>query len=168
MSDSGRAPEETPFEPTGQGRRGSAGEGTRGPADAALHDAPAGARDADQRFGEVDLRRDSAPRRTLLAAERTYLAWLRTGLGAIAVSVAVGRLAPALVGGSDLTYALLGAGYGVLGIFFIVYALMRARRLDAALAADAPVSLDWWALTITTVMGLVLAIATIAMVLTEV
>ena len=80
----------------------------------------------------------------------------------------VGRVAPALVGGSNLTYALLGAGYGVLGIFFIVYALVRARRLDAALAADAPVTLDWWALAITAVMGIVLAIATIAMVLAEV
>ena len=120
------------------------------------------------RVHEAELRRDSAPRRTLLAAERTYLAWLRTGLGAIAVSVAVGRVAPALVGGSNLAYALLGAGYGVLGIFFIVYALVRARRLDAALAADAPVTLDWWALAITSGMGIVLAIATIAMVLVEV
>jgi putative membrane protein len=123
--------------------------------------------DADPPRDDAELRRESAPRRTLLAAERTYLAWLRTGLGAIAVSVAVGRVAPALVGGSNLAYALLGAGYGVLGNFFIVYALVRARRLDAALAADAPVTLDWWALVITTVMGFVLAIATIAMVLTE-
>ena len=46
----------------------------------------------------VDARRDGAQadrhgvlRRTWLAAERTYLAWLRTGLGAIGVALAVGR-----------------------------------------------------------------------------
>ena len=33
---------------------------------------------------------DSAPRRTWLAAERTYLAWLRTGLGALGLALAVG------------------------------------------------------------------------------
>jgi putative membrane protein len=112
--------------------------------------------------------RDSAPRRTLMAAERTYLAWLRTGLGAIGVALAVGRLVPVLIGGSHVAYALLGAGYGVLGIFLIAYALVRARRIEAALAANAPIALGWWALSVTTVLGLVLAIATIAMVVAEV
>ena len=111
--------------------------------------------------------RRSAPRRTLMAAERTYLAWLRTGLGAIGVSLAVGRLLPALIGGSHAGYVWLGAGYGVLGLFFIAYALLRARRLQAALVADEPVTLDWWALVVATVAGLSLAVATIVMVLAE-
>ena len=137
------------------------------PAEEGGHDSPERVLDPGRPPVEAGLDRDSAPRRTLLAAERTYLAWLRTGLGAIAVSVAVGRLAPALVGGSNLAYALLGAGYGVLGVFLILYALVRARRLEGALGADAPVTLDWWALAISTVIGLILAIATIAMVLVE-
>jgi putative membrane protein len=112
--------------------------------------------------------RESAPRRTLLAAERTYLAWLRTGLGAIGVSLAVGRLVPVLLGTTHAEYAILGAGYGLLGIFFIAYALLRARRIQTALVAGAPLGLDWWALAVATVGGLVLAIATIAMVLAEV
>jgi putative membrane protein len=109
--------------------------------------------------------RDSAPRRTYLAAERTYLAWLRTGLGAIGTALAVGRLLPALVGGSHRTYALLGAGYGVLGIFLLTYALVRAHRVRTALQSNAPLPLDSWALTVTTVIGLILAVATIVMVL---
>jgi len=150
---------------TGEGRQATP-DAPREQVGGSRHDPHVDVLGADPRRDEAEFRRDSAPRRTLLAAERTYLAWLRTGLGAIAVSVAVGRVAPALVGGSNLAYALLGAGYSVLGIFFIVYALVRARRLDAALAADAPVTLDWWALAITSAMGIVLAVATIAMVLT--
>ena len=111
--------------------------------------------------------RDSAPRRTYLAAERTYLAWLRTGLGAIGVALAVGRLLPALIGGSHLAYGLLGVGYGVLGIFLIGYALVRARRIRAALEIGRPLPLDSWALAVTTAIGLVLAIATIVMVVAE-
>lgn len=104
--------------------------------------------------------RDSAPRRTMLAAERTYLAWLRTGLGALAGAIAVGRIAPALLGGSQSAYAMLGIGYAALGVFFIVYALLRARGLNAALAAGAPLKLEWWALVVATVLGVALAAGT--------
>jgi putative membrane protein len=115
--------------------------------------------------GESDQRRDSAPRRTLLAAERTYLAWLRTGLAALAGAIAVGRIAPALLGGSHLAYGLLGAGYGALGVFFIVYALLRARRLNSALASGEPLKLDWWAVAVSTLLGLMLAAGTMVLVL---
>lgn len=111
---------------------------------------------------------DAAPRRTLLAAERTYLAWLRTGLGAIGVSLAVGRLLPALLGGPHAAYAWLGAGYGALGVFFIVYALLRARRLQSALSAGRNITLDWWALVVATAGGLGLGTVTIIMVLTSI
>ena len=107
---------------------------------------------------------ESAPRRTRLAAERTYLAWLRTGLTEITVALAVGRVIPALVGGSRLAYAILGAGYGVMGAFVIGYALLRVRRVDAALDANAAVRQDWPALVAFTVAGLVLAVATVALV----
>ena len=40
-----------------------------------------------------------ATRRTRLANERTYLAWWRTGLASLAVSVGTGRLVPALTNG---------------------------------------------------------------------
>jgi uncharacterized membrane protein YidH (DUF202 family) len=53
---------------------------------------------------------DSAPRRTWLAAERTYLAWLRTGLGALGLALAVGRLLPALIDVSHVEFGLLGIG----------------------------------------------------------
>ena len=109
--------------------------------------------------------RESAPRRTLLAAERTYLAWLRTGLGAIGVALAVGRLIPALLNSSHVIYALLGTGYGVLGIFLICYALLRVRRVQAALLAGDPLTIDSWAVLVATVITLALAVATILVIL---
>jgi putative membrane protein len=111
--------------------------------------------------------KESAPRRTLLAAERTYLAWLRTGMGSIGVALAVGRLVPVLLGSSHLAYAWLGAGYGVLGIFLIGYALLRAKRVSDALRANADIALDWWALALATTLGLTLAVATIVMIIAE-
>ena len=62
-------------------------------------------------------------------------------------------------------YSLLGAGYGVLGIFLLSYALVRAHRVRVALQSNEPLPLDSWALTVTTVVGLILAVATILMVL---
>lgn len=132
--------------------------------------ATGGAQDAyrSQPPAQEDPLKESAPRRTLLAAERTYLAWLRTGLGAVGVALAVGRLIPVLIGGSTLAYAWLGAGYGILGMFLIGYALLRARSVSESLHADAEITLDWWALVLATVLGLALAVATIVMVLAEV
>jgi putative membrane protein len=112
--------------------------------------------------------RDSAPRRTYLAAERTYLAWLRTGLGALGLGLAVGRLMPALVDASHVAFGLLGAGYGLLGVFLVLFAGWRQQRIHRALVADRPIPLDAWIVNVLTVAGLVLAVATIVMVLVEI
>ena len=111
---------------------------------------------------------DSAPRRTWLAAERTYLAWLRTGLGALGLALAVGRLLPALLDADHIVFGLLGAGFGLLGIFVIVLSAYRAQRTRAALAAGRPLPTDYWALWALTVISAVLAVATIVLVFAEV
>jgi len=111
---------------------------------------------------------DSAPRRTWLAAERTYLAWLRTGLGALGLALAVGRLLPALIDASQVAFGLLGAGFAALGVFLLVLAAYRAQRTRAALAAGRPLPLDVWAIWVLTVVSLVLAVATIVLVVAEV
>jgi putative membrane protein len=111
---------------------------------------------------------DSAPRRTYLAAERTYLAWLRTGLGALGLGLAVGRLIPALMESEHTEFGLLGAGYALLGVFLIVFAAWRQRRIARALTEGEPLPLDGWVVTVLTVSGLVLAVATFALVLAEV
>lgn len=110
---------------------------------------------------------ESAPRRTLLAAERTYLAWLRTGLGALGLAVAVGRLLPALIDASHLAFGILGAGYAAFGVLILVLAVFRAQRTRAALVARRSMPADFWAIWLLTVSSIVLAVATIALLFVE-
>ena len=63
---------------------------------------------------------DDATRRTQLASERTQLAWWRTGLAALAVSIGVGRLVPALDHSTVVwPYTLLGVAFALYGIALI-------------------------------------------------
>jgi len=111
---------------------------------------------------------DSAPRRTWLAAERTYLAWLRTGLGALGLALAVGRLLPALIDASHVVFGLLGAGYGLLGILALVLGAYRTRRVREALIGGHPLPVDAWSLWALTAISVVLAVVTIVLVFMEV
>ena len=112
--------------------------------------------------------RDSAPRRTYLAAERTYLAWLRTGLGALGLALAVGRLIPALIDSEHVAFAVLGVAYAALGVFLILVADWRQRRVNRALTRDEPLPADLWVVRVLTAAGLVLAAFTIVLVLVAV
>jgi putative membrane protein len=109
-----------------------------------------------------------AQRRTLMAAERTLLAWLRTGLTVLAVSVGIGKIVPDLVGESNGTaWAVLGGAYAVLGAAVVIYGFWRARKLDHALRAGAWVSMHdnvMWAIGGASV---VLGIATASLILIE-
>jgi inner membrane protein YidH len=76
-----------------------------------------------------------ATRRTRLAAERTLLAWWRSGLTAFAVALATGKLLPELTtGGPSWLYATLGVGYAVLGVVMSVYGTVRHREVETSLA----------------------------------
>ena len=83
-----------------------------------------------ERFGEP---RDAA-RRTRLAGERTYLAWWRTGLAAFVVSLGAGRLVPAVAGGPQTLYSLVGVLFAGLGILLIAYGRQRGREVEDAVA----------------------------------
>src|SRR5947207_3211797 len=74
-----------------------------------------------------------ASRRTSLAAERTWLAWWRTGLGASAVAIGVGRILPGLAGGANWPLQLLGLGYAALAVAVLVIGGVRQNRVAAAL-----------------------------------
>jgi putative membrane protein len=75
-----------------------------------------------------------ATRRTRLANERTYLAWWRTGLTSIAVAVGLGRIVPGVTNVTRWPYELVGAGFGLLGVAFILVGYLRVRGIEQALA----------------------------------
>ena len=74
-------------------------------------------------------------RRTSLANERTQLAWWRTGLTALAVALAVGRLVPEIGhGNTQWPYTAVGVAFALYGIALIAYGSVRARAVDQAAA----------------------------------
>ena len=77
-----------------------------------------------------------AARRTRLANERTYLAWWRTGLTSIAVCIGLGRIVPGVTNVTKWPYELIGAGYGILGVGFMILAHVRVRAVEAAVDRD--------------------------------
>ena len=111
---------------------------------------------------EVFQTRD-ATRRTRLANERTYLAWWRSGLTALAVSFAVGKIVPDLAKTSTprWPYELVGGGFALLGAAFIVYGYARQRQVDEALDAGEYAPLDPAVALALTAAGIVLAVATV-------
>jgi putative membrane protein len=78
---------------------------------------------------------DDVTRRTRLAAERTWLAWWRSGIAAATAAVGVGGVVPSLVDGSRTPYEVLGAGYAVLAAVIFVAAALRRRQVGRALDA---------------------------------
>jgi putative membrane protein len=104
-------------------------------------------------------------RRTALAAERTWLAWWRTGLGASAVAIGVGRILPGLAGGARWPLTLLGIGYGVLAVAILIIGALRQNRVAVALRAGDYTELSptlVWSLTLGTIvlgLGTLVAVA---------
>lgn len=84
-----------------------------------------------------------ATRRTLLASERTELAWWRTGLTALAVALAVGRIVPGLDSSSQRwPYVVAGICFALYGVAVVLYGSIRRGTVERALAEgrfpDAP------------------------------
>jgi putative membrane protein len=106
-------------------------------------------------------------RRTMLAAERTWLAWWRSGIAAATASVAVGGVVPQLVGGSRTPYVWLGAAYGVLAIALFVGSGLRQRQVDDALERGGYLRVNpAWVVSLAAAGGL-LALATVIIIIVE-
>ena len=120
------------------------------------------ARDTDTRAETID-----ATRRTRLANERTYLAWWRTGLAALAVSVGTGRIAPALTKGTQWPYTVAGAGFALLGVLLIAFSAVRHRQVERALDRGEPVRPDDGIVLAVTLAGVALGVFVLVLVVAE-
>jgi putative membrane protein len=108
---------------------------------------------------------EDATRRTRLATERTYLAWWRSGLTALAVGLAAGKLVPELSSGAAWPYELLGVGYALLGLAFIGYGYRRQQAVEAALRRGEWAPFDPRVAATLTGAGILLGAATIVVLL---
>ena len=105
-----------------------------------------------------------ATRRTRLANERTYLSWWRTGLTALAVSLAAGRVVPTLSHRTAWPYEVVGAGFAVLGVACIMNAYQREREIDRALREGRFATMDPRSTKILTAFGVVLGVLTLGLI----
>jgi putative membrane protein len=104
-------------------------------------------------------------RRTRLAAERTWLAWWRTGIATITAAIGVGGVVPELVGGSRVPYVLLGTGYALLSIAIFVVSGRRQAAVEHALDRGEYVGVSAGWVTGFTTGGAVLSLGTLVAIL---
>jgi putative membrane protein len=103
-------------------------------------------------------------RRTLLAAERTWLAWWRTGLAVSAVALAVGRLLPDVGSGARWPPRVLGVGYGLLALVVFVIGGRRERETAEAVRRGSYAPLSRQVVLALTAFSIVLVVGTLAII----
>jgi putative membrane protein len=107
-------------------------------------------------------------RRTLLANERTYLAWWRTGLTTLTVALAAAKVVPQL---SDNTvqwpYTIVGAVFALLGVISIAYGERRRASVTRAVREGEFVDVDPRLTLGLTVVGVLLGVALLVLIVFE-
>jgi putative membrane protein len=110
---------------------------------------------------------DDVTRRTRLAAERTWLAWWRSGVAAAAAAVGVGSVVPELVGGSRTPYVVLGVGYAALSAGIFVGSAVRQVRVERALDRGEYRQVSEWGVIVLTLVASALALGTLAIIVVQ-
>jgi len=125
-------------------------------------------RERSARTGPQPVEAVDATRRTLLASERTELAWWRTGLTGLAVALAVGRIVPGLDDSSQRwPYVIAGVCFALYGIAVIAYGSTRRRTVEIALAEGRFPTAPRLAHTALAVGGVILGLFTVVLVLLD-
>ena len=112
-------------------------------------------------------RRVDATRRTHLANERTYLAWLRSGMGAVAVGLAIAKLLPRVDPGPSWPYAVVGIGFCLIGIGMAWLGMARFRTTASLLERGEFRRLDDRAVVVLGVATIGLSVVTVVLVLLD-
>jgi putative membrane protein len=105
-----------------------------------------------------------AVRRTRLANERTYLAWLRSALTALAVAIGAGKIVPDIGHVARWPFELLGAGFAVLALALVAVGARRFLKVEEALRLGRFSPLAGAEAILIAAVACVLAIATLALV----
>ena len=108
-----------------------------------------------------------AASRTGMAAERTWLAWWRTALGATAGALGVGRIAPDALNVPSAPYIILGCGFGLLAIALLLVGAYRQRDLARAVERGENAPLPFAIVAGFTIGGAALALMTVVLVLAQ-
>ena len=107
---------------------------------------------------------DDGRERTRLAEERTYLAWLRSGLAAFAVALGAGKVVPVLTHATTWPYTVLGCAFAVVGVVLVGYGLVRHRAAEHAMAAGRFAPPDERVVAVLAVALMLLGVAVVAVV----
>ncbi len=105
-----------------------------------------------------------ADRRTRLASERTFLAWLRSGLTAFAVSLAVGGIGPRLGDRVSWPFVASAVAFALYGLAMVLVGGQRAREVERAIDAGGFAPLPDRTLLALAAGGVVLGLATLGLV----
>ncbi|MCU0306594.1 MAG: DUF202 domain-containing protein [Thermoleophilia bacterium] len=117
-------------------------------------------------MGTADPPPADASRRTHLANERTYLAWWRTAIAALAMAIGVGRLLPEVLDtGTTWPYVVLGVAWALVGVGLSLYALYRQREVDRALRRGGYAEPARWVLAGVSLAGATLGVLTLVVIL---
>lgn len=108
-----------------------------------------------------------AVKQAVMAAERTWLAWWRSALVALAGALAVGRVTPQLLHVASWPYVLLGVGYGLIAIGMVIVGALRHERLARVTLTSADSTLDSRLIAAFSAAGVAVAACTLALILAQ-
>jgi uncharacterized membrane protein YidH (DUF202 family) len=114
----------------------------------------------------VDLA-DMAVKQAVMAAERTWLAWWRSALVALAGALAVGRVTPQVLHVASWPYVLLGVGYGLIAIGMVIVGALRHERLTRVTLTSADSTVDSRLIAAFSAAGVAVAACTLALILAQ-
>lgn len=106
-------------------------------------------------------------RRTAMAAERTWLAWWRTGLAATVGALGIGRLAPNLLHAAAWPYVVLGCGYAVVAVGLLIVGARRQREIEHALQTGRNAPLRFRTVGLFTAAAIALVMLTLVLVIAQ-
>jgi putative membrane protein len=110
---------------------------------------------------------DMAVKQAVMAAERTWLAWWRSALVALAGALAVGRVTPQVLHVASWPYVLLGVGYGLIAIGMVIVGALRHERLARVTLTSADSTVDSRLIAAFSVAGVAVAACTLALILAQ-